>query len=94
MERVACRNCGAREFRRDDGVLVCNYCQSQFAPPAPSRSAANGPVPALSQSSIDMRADIEALLQKCRDDPGNRLRYASLVLDLDPMNEEARRYLL
>ena len=45
------------------------------------------------RSVIDVESDIQALLQKCRDDPLNRTRYASLILDIDPTNREARSYL-
>ena len=45
------------------------------------------------RSVIDVESDIQALLQKCREDPLNRNRYASLILDIDPTNREARSYL-
>jgi ribosomal protein S18 acetylase RimI-like enzyme len=40
-----------------------------------------------------VNSDIEALLQKCVDDPANRKRYADLVLNLDPSNKEALEFL-
>jgi hypothetical protein len=33
------------------------------------------------------------LLRKCQDDPLQAKRYASLVLDIDPSNKEAARYI-
>jgi hypothetical protein len=44
-------------------------------------------------SVISVSSDIEALLQKCREDPRNRKRYAGLILDIDPTNPEAQQYL-
>jgi hypothetical protein len=44
-------------------------------------------------STFSLTDDIKMLLQKCRDDPANARRYASLVLDIDPSNEEALHYL-
>jgi hypothetical protein len=44
-------------------------------------------------TTIDVQADIKALLKKCSEDPVNRLRYAHLILDIDPSNCEAMRYL-
>jgi hypothetical protein len=44
-------------------------------------------------STFSLTDDTKMLLQKCRDDPANARRYASLVLDIDPSNEEALHYL-
>ena len=44
-------------------------------------------------SNIDLNSDVERLLDKCRTDPGNRRRYASLILDIDPTNAEAIQFL-
>ena len=44
-------------------------------------------------SQLCMYADIQALLEKCKSDPNNRRRYASLILDIDPTNQQANQYL-
>jgi hypothetical protein len=44
-------------------------------------------------SNISLNDDIKSLLNKCKNDPTNARRYASLVLDIDPTNSEARRFL-
>ena len=85
MKIVECNRCGSPDLREIDGYVVCVYCQSRFVIPlseAPSRG-----------TTIGIDSDIQALLQKCKDDPSNRRRFAGLVLDLDPTNQEARRYL-
>jgi len=48
---------------------------------------------AMKESTIAINDDISMLLSKCRDDPDNARRYASLILDIDPGNSEALRYL-
>ena len=85
MRLVVCTRCGSRELLEEGGYVVCAYCQSRFAPQAddlPRR-----------ETVIGLRSDIQVLLQKCKDDPANRRRYASLILDIDPTNEEATKYL-
>ena len=44
-------------------------------------------------SSIALEEDIAVLLKKCREDPKNARKYANLVLDIDPGNAEAKKYL-
>lgn len=85
MKSVECTRCGSKELLEEGGYVVCAYCQSRFMPQAddlPHRGTV-----------IDVQADIQALLQKCMDDPANRRRYASLILDIDPTNREATKYL-
>ena len=44
-------------------------------------------------SPIALDDDIARLLKKCQTDPSNAQKYANLVLDIDPDNEEALKYL-
>jgi hypothetical protein len=44
-------------------------------------------------TTISIQSDIDSLLLKCREDPINSERYAGLVLDIDPTNQEALSYL-
>jgi hypothetical protein len=67
------------------GYLICQYCSTKYlitAEDTPQK-----------KSNISLENDIKMLLQKCRDDPANARRYASLVLDMDPNNVEANKYL-
>ena len=85
MKLVECTRCGSKELFEENGYVVCAYCQSRFAPQAddvPQRDTV-----------IGVQSDIQVLLQKCKDDPANRRRYASLILDIDPTNHEATEYL-
>jgi len=85
MKVVQCSTCASRELTEKGGYLVCEYCQTQFSPEEDERPQ--------KPSSIGVGSDIEALLEKCRQDPLNSSRYARLILDLDPTNEEAFGYL-
>ena len=85
MKVLVCTSCGSKELLADDGYLICIYCKSRHVP-----DAADGPP---KETVIGIAADIQALLKKCVDDPVNRRRYASLILDLDPTNTEATKHL-
>jgi uncharacterized Zn finger protein (UPF0148 family) len=85
VKLVKCTRCGSRELSEDDGYFVCAYCQSRFVPQSDDILQR--------ETVIDVHSDIQALLQKCRDDPVNRRRYAGLILDIDPTNRAARDYL-
>ncbi|MEI6230618.1 MAG: hypothetical protein WCP81_07790, partial [Actinomycetes bacterium] len=66
-------------------LIVCAYCQSQFVPDVEDARPM--------ESVIGVHSDIQNLLEKCKTDPANRRRFASLILDLDPTNREAAEYL-
>lgn len=84
MKSVECTRCGSSELIEDDGYVVCVYCQSRFM-----REIADHPP---TGTGIDLQSDIQALLKKCVEDPAKRRRYASLILDIDPSNSEALKY--
>lgn len=85
MKSVECTRCGSKELFEDEGYVVCAYCQSRFMPEV-DNNPRKGTV-------IDVQSDIQALLKKCIEDPANRRRYANLILDIDPSNWEATKYL-
>jgi hypothetical protein len=85
MKLVACSRCGSKDLMKGDGYIVCAYCQSRFAP-------GKDDLPMV-ESVIGVSSDVANLLAKCRDEPQNRHRFASLILDIDPTNEEAQQYL-
>lgn len=82
MEALICERCGSNEFRNENGLKVCAYCETAYKAPAKPLD-----------TSIDLQSDIRNLLMKCKSDPKNARRYANLILDIDPGNKEARRYL-
>ncbi len=85
MKIIACARCGSKDLYDEDGYVICSYCQSRFVPQADEKPPIN--------TLIQLNADVEALLAKCREDPRNRIRYANLILDIDPTNQEALSYL-
>ena len=85
MQKIVCSCCGAHEFERKTGFLVCSYCGTLFHPDAVEMGDG--------ESIIGVNQDIERLLQKCRSDAKNAKKYANLVLDIDPSNIEALKYL-
>ena len=85
MKAVECKQCSSKELIEGNGYLVCVYCQSRFTVKIDEHPR-KGVV-------IDVRSDIETLLKKCIEEPANRRRYASLVLDIDPTNTDAIKYL-
>ena len=82
---LKCTRCGSKELSSENGYVVCAYCQSRFSPQT-------GDLPA-KETTIGVHSDVQALLQRCKDDPANRRRYANLILDIDPTNLEAIQYL-
>ena len=81
MKPLICPQCGGSSFTISGGYRVCDYCRTRF--PAGEDAAGEG---------ISLEADIERLLEKCRTNPKQARRYANLILDMDPDNEEARSY--
>ncbi|MFD0896699.1 TFIIB-type zinc finger domain-containing protein [Loigolactobacillus binensis] len=82
MHNFKCKNCGASDFSKIAGNLVCNYCDSTFIPEKQEK-----------QTTISLDSDIENLLRKIETDPANASLYANLILDIDPMNQEILKYL-
>lgn len=80
MNTRVCGACGATELVRENGGFKCAYCATVHVLEG-------------SCAIIALDDDIEALLQKCRESPSRARRYANLVLDIDPDNEEALRYI-
>jgi len=85
MKIEICERCGGGEFVDQEGYRICQYCNTKYLITADDAT--------MKRTSISLDNDIKLLLQKCRDDPVHARRYASLVLDIDPGNLEALKYL-
>ena len=85
MKQVRCPNCGSDVFIYKNGAKYCSYCNSRFEITEEERPKKT--------SQISLKSDIDILLEKCKADPANAKRYAGLILDIDPTNKEARKYL-
>ncbi|MFR5849407.1 MAG: TFIIB-type zinc finger domain-containing protein [Faecalibacterium sp.] len=84
-KQFICKNCGASDFYDKDGFRICKYCNSKFIIETQDVIQKG--------SSIALNDDIQMLLNKCRQDPWNARRYANLILDIDPQNRDAIKYL-
>ena len=62
-----------------NGYKVCSYCGVKFE----SENVV----------SVTLEDDIQLLLYKCKMNPWNARRYANLILEIDPNNKEAMKYL-
>ncbi len=85
MEKITCTNCGSNEFEIKAGLRICRYCGTSF-------QLSQSEVPRKS-SIIALNDDIARLLEKCKREPSRARKYANLILDIDPTNIEARKYL-
>ena len=98
MRALICTSCGASRWKEEGDYRICLHCGTKFEKtpieriPSAIQSFRTQVVRQVN-SVININDDVERLLQKCRSDPKNARKYANLVLDIDPTNEEAQRYL-
>ena len=100
MKTLECKNCGAPLSKGKGNSYICEYCGSTFLPEA-SEGSLNSSIhknssftsTSVSSSSISLSSDVERLLEKCKKDPKNARKYANLILDIDPDNIEALKYI-
>lgn len=85
MERILCENCGSDEFILKDGAKYCKYCNSKYVLTEEEKRECN--------IGITLQDDINALIEKCRTNPSRTVKYANLILELDPHNHEAKAML-
>ena len=86
MAVLICDICGGKLVMGSGGVSVCDSCGMEHRIEGVCASPA-------AATQIALSDDVERLLQKCRTDRKNARKYANLVLDIDPDNIEALRYL-
>ena len=85
MKQTYCPNCGADVFIYKDGARYCKYCNSRFELAEEEKPQ--------KMSEVSLQSDIDRLLRKCQTDPARAKKYAGLILDIDPTNREALKYL-
>lgn len=97
MKAIICSSCGASRWKEDGRYRTCLHCGTLFEISPSGNSVVKAPdqTPYAVvrrhnlESTISIGGDVTRLLHKCRTDPTNAFRYANLVLDIDPTNEEA-----
>lgn len=85
MKLIECERCGSASLFVENNYVVCEYCRSRYL-----RNPEEVPP---QSTTLDLGSDIRMLLERCRREPANSRRYANLILDIDPTNQAALRYL-
>ena len=100
MRELICKSCGATKLQIRGNYALCDYCDSKFLLTAEdfsiysdSKSPSTLGQHQICSKGIALGNDVTILLQKCRLNPQNARKYANLILDIDPDNEEALKYL-
>lgn len=86
MKVLTCKCCGATGITVKDGFIACEYCDARYMLTPEDYGVT-------STSGISLESDIERLLLKCKTDPKNARKHANLILDIDPDNLEALRFI-
>lgn len=85
LKAIVCEKCGSNNWAEIPGFRKCKFCGTIYQLTAEDQAA--------KESNIDIRSDVRELLKKCETDPMNAKKYANLVLDIDPTNGDAMKYL-
>ncbi len=85
MKSLSCEKCGASSWNTLNGYRICQYCGTKY------QLTLDDIV--IKKSHIAVNSDIERLLSLCKTEPYNAKKYANLILDIDPSNKEALKYL-
>ena len=98
MKAIICTSCGASRWKEEGEYRICLHCGTTYEKnnedkPRSAFSAVHAQVAKQVNSVIALNEDVERLLQKCRNEPKNARKYANLILDIDPTNQEAQEYL-
>ena len=85
MKSITCEKCGANEWDDQNGYRICKYCGTAYQLTKEDIT--------ITKSNISISDDIMRLLQMCQLEPRNAKKYANLILDIDPNNVDALKYL-
>ena len=91
MKNIECKKCKSVDFERVDNALKCIYCRTTYVDE--TGIGKNFLKNNTSNSTIEIDEDILLLLDKIKREPWNRNRYANMILDIDPTNEDALKML-
>lgn len=86
MKLITCERCGGNEFDYVGKTAICRYCGSKYA-------LEKDDVARQASARIALDDDVARLLAKCEAEPARARKYANLVLDIDPSNTQALKYL-
>lgn len=81
---MICEKCGSNELLKEGGFYVCPHCGTRFSISADERTV---------DGHIELNEDVARLLRKCEENPQRAVKYAQLILEMDPYNEKAKSIL-
>ncbi|SEA49798.1 hypothetical protein SAMN05216349_11464 [Oribacterium sp. KHPX15] len=99
MEKIICSCCGSTQFTFKNGYRICNYCETRYSISSDEQrneikaSLENNLKNKELSSGINIKNDVERLLNMCEKDKTHASKYANLILDIDPSNQEALKYI-
>ena len=93
LTNIECVKCKSVEFFQADGFYVCTYCRSKYRPEQLRGSSGAKGAGVAKTSTIEIDEDILRLLEKIKKEPWDARKYANMILDIDPTNEEALQIL-
>lgn len=79
-----CTNCGSNDLEIKDGYQICKFCGTKYIIPKEKVQ---------DNSKIELSEDILRLFKKIEENPEKADRYARLILEIDPSNIEAKKYI-
>ena len=99
MKELRCKACGSNDLRLQNGYWVCMYCGTRYIAecennhnvhPTGTRIETQNHA---SSDGVALSDDVRILLEKCEQEPERASKFANLILDIDPTNKEALKYL-
>ena len=99
MKKIICSCCGSSQFSFINGYRICNYCETRYSISLDEQRCENKAIIEKNlknkelSSGININNDVERLLNLCKKDKAHASKYANLILDIDPSNQEALKYI-
>ncbi len=98
MKALKCTSCGASRWEEEGEYRVCLHCGTKFQKIVEEtvrvqKVVIHDHTTRLVDSVIALNDDVMRLLDKCKKDPKNAKKYANLILDIDPTNQDVLKYL-
>lgn len=83
MKVLTCQGCGSNDLYEENGYRICRYCGTKHLITKEDKPA--------KESNIDLNEDVVRLLKRWDENPAQADKYAHMILEIDPHNEQALR---
>lgn len=95
MWSFKCESCGSVAYTEKDKNLVCDFCgRTYLLDKNDSVVLTNKKASEMYRDvDISLQNDLTDLLRKCKLFPEKASKFARLALEIDPYNEEAKKYI-